>query len=605
MKKRKLIIYILVFLILMFLFCLFFFGMIYPNMVFSKNEKTMLAGAKRYFEVNKVVPSDGKIVEVSLKTLIDQKYLEILKMPYQDISCDVKASSVKMKRNKDGISYYPYLVCGSYTSNIDHAGPVISLNGKDSIEISLGSEYQDAGVKRVYDASDGEMSIDEVEVTNHVDTSKVGVYEVVYEAKDSLDNKSVVSRQVKVVERLSSRVYATSSTGVYQGMVDNNYVLLNHLLFRIVKVQENGTILLISNDSLANVNASSVSSFAGSNLDTWLNQYFYSLLEKDYQSLLVKSSWCDDALVEGQISQATCETKSKKRYVGLLSIQNYNASLQGEDSYLNTRYTYFLSNHTPEKQQWSVCGRYSYANRFMASDPSYLLNVRPSVVLKKDVNIIQGDGTHDNPFVLIKEEAGHKGDKIATRHVGEYLTYSGYTFKIMGKEENGMIPVLMNEVLQENGQAIEVGYQDEGNVKIYNPKVKNNLGYFVSSVMSRYIQTNLFAKHDIQVPIYEKEILYQKAVEQKTYSVKVSIPSTFEIFSAMGEDSDSSGYFLLDSSKTPNIKVVVNANGNTYYDYLDTDDYLKRGIRLKAYLMKNVVIKGGSGTKEDPYTIAG
>ena len=85
--------------------------------------------------------------------------------------------------------------------------------------------------------------------------------------------------------------------------------------------------------------------------------------------------------------------------------------------------------------------------------------------------------------------------------------------------------------------------------------------------------------------------------------MRISIPSTFDIFSAKGLNSSAGGYWCIDSSRRVNTKVVVNPIGNTYYDYADTDDYLQRGVKVKAYLLKDVTITGGTGTLDDPYTI--
>ena len=67
----------------------------------------------------------------------------------------------------------------------------LELIGEESVTISKGSNYTDAGVKATY--SDGTDASNEVEVDNAVDTSKSGTYTVSYYA-----GNAVVIRRVTV-----------------------------------------------------------------------------------------------------------------------------------------------------------------------------------------------------------------------------------------------------------------------------------------------------------------------------------------------------------------------------------------------------------------------
>ena len=67
----------------------------------------------------------------------------------------------------------------------------LELIGEESVTISKGSSYNDAGVKATY--SDGSDASNEVEIDNAVDTSKEGTYTVSYYA-----GNAVVIRRVTV-----------------------------------------------------------------------------------------------------------------------------------------------------------------------------------------------------------------------------------------------------------------------------------------------------------------------------------------------------------------------------------------------------------------------
>ena len=78
----------------------------------------------------------------------------------------------------------------------DLSGPKINLKGDKELSITIGTEYNEPGYDAI-DELDGDLT-DKVKVTNKVDTSKIGDYEVIYEVKDKAGNKTKEVRKVKV-----------------------------------------------------------------------------------------------------------------------------------------------------------------------------------------------------------------------------------------------------------------------------------------------------------------------------------------------------------------------------------------------------------------------
>ena len=83
----------------------------------------------------------------------------------------------------------------------------------------------------------------------------------------------------------------------------------------------------------------------------------------------------------------------------------------------------------------------------------------------------------------------------------------------------------------------------------------------------------------------------------------ITIPSTFDIFSARGSDANDSGYWLIDSSREANTKAVVRSSGTLTYSETSATDDVTAGVKIKAYFNKDVIIEGGSGTIDNPYTL--
>ena len=206
MDKKKIVkIVVLVVVIITVLFLLWNY-VIYPVNAFRHNEKILSAAGKRYFEINRrnLPKEEGRVSTVSLEVLIRQKYLDELSI--KNNICDIRNSNVKMRNEGGGYAYYTHLKCGNRHSNVDYTGPIINLKGTKKMTINKGDTYKEPGVLTVKDNKDGELKVSDVTISGKVDTNKIGKYQIKYTASDSLDNETVVTREVEVIENLSSVV---------------------------------------------------------------------------------------------------------------------------------------------------------------------------------------------------------------------------------------------------------------------------------------------------------------------------------------------------------------------------------------------------------------
>ena len=582
---------------------LLWFLYFYPNKVFRENERLLEEAGKRYYEINstRLPNEEGRVISVTLNTLVKQKYLDGLYEAYGNKLCDLNESNVKAV-NKDGdYTYYTYLKCGNHESKVDHDGPVITLNGSKNMTVSRGDTFNDPGVKSVVDNVDGNMDKSSVSIKGEVDTSKVGVYEITYTISDSLANKTEVTRKVSVEESLASTVKSNTENGYYVGNVDNNYIYFNNMLFRIVRVNDDNSVLIVSNDALANVDYTNDGRFTDSALDKWLNDYFYNLLEPSYQDLIKSSSWCDDVISSDNITTTECSRQTDKRKVGILSLQDYNLSYDGVSSYLDKSNFSWYANLAEDNKAWAITSTDSYPNTIYSSESTNLLNVVPALNLKASTTILEGDGTYTDPYVVVKRDTARRSSELNKRQVGEYVSYSGYLFRISNILDDGTTEVIMDSVLKSNNQQVDIGYTNGNKQKVYNPNQEGNIGYKIKNDMTRYINTDLFVSKNISVPIYNKNITYQGKKDTKEYKLLITIPSTFDIFSARSSTANDSGYWLRDSSKQDNTKAVVRSLGTLTYS--NASDTLQAGVKVLAYFDKDVIIESGKGTYLDPYTL--
>ena len=581
--KKTIILAVIVLVVLYILWDLF----LYPHHAFRHNEKILSEAGKRYFEINsRNLPTEvGRVSTVSLETLIKQKYLDELKI--KNNLCDIRKSNVKMKNESSGQSYYTYLKCDNRQSNIDHTGPYIKLNGSNKMTVSVGEEFKDPGIFNVRDDKDGDLNIKDVYIKGTVNTNKIGTYEITYTASDSLENETTVTRTVEVIKKLSSTVKkATKDTNnYYKGILVDNYISINNIIFRIVRVNKDDTVTVVSDSPLANIdyNASN-GRFDDSNMDEWLNKYFYNLLNNKSKKLIVENKWCDDVITDETIAKSTCDRYSSNKKVGILSIEDYNNTLdEYKNTYLDSMARTWYNNFTKNKNVWSI-----KSNSKAAYKDNILLNIRPALTISKEAKIISGSVEESDPFIIGTETKAIRDMKVNKLDIGTVISYSGYDWYVAGKEDDGTTKLIMKNVLYaKDTGAVLISYDTNSDVKIYNPKEQGNIAYQITNNVSKYVDLSYSVNKKIDVPIYKNTVTYKGTHETKTYRTRLSIPSVFEIFSA---DTSQLGvpYWLIDGSKEKENKTMIDRDGTTPFYYRKSG--VVAGVKAKIYIDKNSYI---------------
>lgn len=595
MDKQKVIKYVKISVVCLILVLFIWFFLLNPFVAFKKNEKTMLNAAKRYFEINSnELPTGNRVKTLSLKTLYYKSFIkEDLKLPNSSKTCSVSDSWVKVKKVDNEYKYYVYLKCGALSSNVDSKGPEITLNGDDVITINRGDKYKELGVKSVVDNTDGKLKVSNVTIDNSkVKTNKVGTYKVTYTISDSFNNETVKTRTVKVVASLNNIVKKDTGTSkVYKGVTVNNYIKFSGMLFRIVGFDSNNNIKIVSDKDISFVDYKS--------LDKWLD-YYYDHLTDESKEYIVKSKYCNGKVSDDKLDTTKCSSYTSKKNLYILSIDDYNNSLDSNgSSYLYPSIISLLANKKNDKEVYTTRQYFMGTDyKYMSFDINYSFGVRPVITINKDILLKSGDGTLNSPYSFESYDKAKAGDKLSSRYSGEYITYSGYTWRIMDALDDGTVKVILNDSLRDNNSIITTSYNISDKAKIYNPNQKGNVGYFINNKMTEYINTDYFVSKSISVPIYSNRASYKGETSTKKYKVKLSAPNMYDMFTASNYNSS---YWLINSSKTQYIKYVVSDNGTVYYT--DLGDDFSAGIKLIGYLNKNCSIKSGDGTLINPYVI--
>lgn len=576
--------------------------------IFKQSEERFLAAGKKYYDINsELLPKNGQTGSVTYQTLLDRAFVDPIYVPKTNRTCDLDNSWVRIYNNNGKYEYFKYLKCEKYESDTDHTGPEITLNGDKSIVVALGDKYEEAGVKSVVDDIDGKLDIKNVAIKGSVDTNKTGTYKITYSATDKLLNKTVITREVIVRRRLKDAVIArTDSTNKFKGAyIGNNFVLYSGMLWRIIGLNSDSSIKMVLADNVSNVNyAKDDAGFNKSNIQKWLNEYFYNYLIDPDKYVKKDSTFCISPINNPNVYEE-CTKYSDPMAVGLLSMQDVKGAeklVQGKiNNFLDGPYYYLLSNLDLSGQAVVKAKAY-YTLSFPKTE---LFPIRPVISLKPDVFIVSGDGTDVSPIRIGDFSSGNQHSKLSDRVTGEVITYSGVNWRIIDHDKDGNTRmVMMSNLLTNNNGflgAKTVEYKTQNKIKMYNPKEDGNIAETINNEWDVYIKDDLVVSHEYKVPTYE---IGQKYTDGKTTKIKTkfSIPNTYEMFSASEDSNAMSKYYLINTPvEEENIVFVNNQNGLAFQlHYLDYRDI---GTKIVVYITKDATIAGGSGIVSDPYRI--
>ena len=556
--------------------------------MFKKEEKEFLNSVETYYSYrNQYLPEAGETREITLEELYLQKQINALHVPGSKKMCNPD-SWVRVYNDNGEYKYTVYLECGKYKSKVDSKGPVITLNGKKTIYLLLNSKYEELGVKKVEDNEDGEIDLNKVIIdSSKVNTSKVGEYDVTYTVTDSSLNETVVKRKIKVTKGLTATVKdVTSSTDGYY-ISSNNYLLFSGMLWRIVRVNEDGTIKIILDANVNNLRVNS-NKYENGNVDKWLNNVFYEAINN--KKYLVDSNYCVGTINSLSDYQEYCSTKVKRK-VGLLDISEYYRVEKNVGDKL-----YLIGNSIGDKM-----AEVPYAdniNEGISTD--ILAPIRPVITLSNNLNILSGDGTVDKPYKLNDYSYADKGDYLNTRLIGEYIEYSGFIFKIIGVDKDSNVRVIMDNVwtIQPDNTQVGIISEDVDNW-VFNTKEDKNIGYIINNEYIDYIDEKSIIQTEYEIPTNEIGKDYDQ-YKTKKVKAKILLPKTYELFAGCGNGDY--GYVNIDVSTNEKNIYFTNATNNNTFEFTN-NSINKYGIKALITLKKELKISSGNGTINKPYKL--
>ena len=352
----------------------------------------------------------------------------------------------------------------------------------------------------------------------------------------------------------------------YKGVNVNNYVWYSGNLYRIVSI--NGTnIKLISDSNLTTISWGNSNSFKESYVYLWLNNteetksvYLESVFNN--QVYLKEFSKCNESINKNCVNQSNY-------LVGLLTRSEYlNAG--GKLSYLNNESNYWIIDDTNEIEKSYVFKEGGLGSETTETSlASY--GIRPVITINGNITNFKGTGTKEDPYNIIDQ----LGETISEKKIGEYVTYNGYTFRLLEKQDEG-VKLILDGTLE----GISVSYSDSINY------LNNNFKNKFSNLGTCTYNTGKYGS---------KTSYNYKNTYTETSKGSIGLPSIGELYVMNGEE-----YWLINSYDI-NTSLAYKLNDNSTI-IADTKSS-KNNLRPVLCVKKDLNIASGDGTKNSPYIL--
>ena len=369
-----------------------------------------------------------------------------------------------------------------------------------------------------------------------------------------INNKGISGMNYGLQEDENEYIFGPKST--------DNYLYYLGRIWRIVGIDENNNIKIITDESQTLLSWESDVSFFNSDINTWLNNN-----DNDFSGIFEKSLKQHSYILnqESNISLLT-----KKEYEKI-----------GNDNYLVDGNSFWIIDEDND------IPTYVNNNGECVNDTNSFetFGVRPVIKLSQEVNYISGSGTKENPYIIYN----YVPENLSATYVGEYLNYNNYLWRIIDVNDSS-IKLAMDGYVETENQVVFSSYSNLFNAN-------NGIGYYLNNDFYNTLSNNDYIIDSVYYngnynknDVYSYLNTYDNSIDSKVGMYKIG---DFFI-------TDYNNFYTLTSSETAsNIVYVVNQNNKLYADFITSEYKIRPILSLDA----SIFVLEGNGTKNNPYEI--
>ncbi len=360
----------------------------------------------------------------------------------------------------------------------------------------------------------------------------------------------------KGIEGTNNGLQTANEGYYYASLSEDNYVYYLGKVWRIISIDKNNNIKMITEDNQTILNWDQSVNFDNSNINKWLNKSddeYSGVFEKSLKSVTVMKQ-------NGKIS----DLLTKEEYEKL-----------GDKNYLDNGTIFWIKDGE----------NYAYVSngKVKNEETSELLGVRPTIVLASDVLYSSGSGKKEDPYYI--NNSGK--EKISDLFVGEYVLFGGYTWQVIDSDDTS-VGIALDKTLEYNG----VYSENENNYSLY-----SGAGYYLNNDFFETIQfNNYIVEHPFYIGGYGAYGNYDFASKyENSISAKVGLLSIGDFYL----NNDNNIYTLTPYGTTNKTIYVVDKENTLFADFATASYNLKPVI----YVENDLFVISGKGTKEEPYEV--
>lgn len=309
-----------------------------------------------------------------------------------------------------------------YQNNIMQTTGSFNIS-KDSSKVILSNyEFLESGKSRKYDIY---IWIEESGVEQDLMQGKIFNARIVANGVSALGEDTigtVIKNKDIVNESNTDGLFKTSintlnngTTYYYKGNVTNNYLSFAGHLWRIIRINEDGSIRLIletdigikkysSNTTCTSNNlVNCTTNYSVSNLKTVLNKWYSTTIEsnENLDNKVITGKFCNDIsnTFANRITNPTFDcTNIVEAKVGMISADELSYSLTNNITYLNNNTSFYTMTSSSNSMvyKWNSDSM-SLENNANVFD---YYNLRPVINLDPSTIITSGGGTINNPYIV-------------------------------------------------------------------------------------------------------------------------------------------------------------------------------------------------------------
>lgn len=360
----------------------------------------------------------------------------------------------------------------------------------------------------------------------------------------------------------------------------NNYLKYSNLIWRIIRVNSDGSVTLVLNNPITVLAAGENKDYKNSYINEWLNSEktentgIFEQKLNNPNAYLISSTTCIDKIDD--VKSVTCKNTYSDSLITIPSLNDY-ANTGSSKSFMNSEEAFYLSNTNSKNQNWYVDENGKVEN----TSKNTIMGIKPVITIQRNISLLSGNGSKEEPYEIDNTES-----LFAT-----YVKLGNDLWQVYDVEGD-ILKLSLTTYLKINNEEIKYKYSNTG---FYHDDTKlDTLAYFLNhNYLNSLTYKDLIIESEYINGVYENYD-YKSLLNSKV-NTKVSLLSIGNILL----NNKSNNYFTTTGVSKNSIDMYV-MNNDFKVTTAESTDILS--IIPVISIDKNSISKG-AGTIEEPYEV--